>query len=112
MFLCYRQRALLIIVHHIADDSDPGSPKANPQKAAVKKGTAVVKKKATAATKKGTAVVVKKRTRAIETEDSSDDGSQIRLGRKRARKGPPKRIMLDDGSENGDGSLPNDEGEV
>lgn len=112
MFLCC-PRTLLIIVHHIADDSELGSPKATPQKAAAgKKGTAVVKKKATAATKKGTAVVVKKRTRAIETEDDSDNESQIRLGRKRARKGPPKRILLDDGSENGDGRLPNDEGEV
>lgn len=97
---------MLIIVHHIADDAEPDTPKATPKKAAiVKKGTAVVKKK-------GTAVVVKKRARAFEAEDDSDDESQIRhLGRKKARKGPPRRIMLDDGPEGGDGDLPNDEGE-
>ncbi|KAF1346596.1 hypothetical protein BDV97DRAFT_371175 [Delphinella strobiligena] len=103
------------------DDAEPDTPKAAPQKAAVaKKGTAAVKKKGTAATKKGTAatkkgtaVAVKKRTRATEAEDdNSDDESQIRrLGRKKARKGPPRRIMLDDGSEDGDGALPDDEGE-
>lgn len=105
---------MLIVVHHVGDDAEPDTPKAAPQKAAVaKKGTAAVKKKGTAATKKGTAVAVKKRTRATEAEDdNSDDESQIRrLGRKKARKGPPRRIMLDDGSEDGDGALPDDEGE-